>query len=421
MSDRGGSSAGPAPATLPFPMKHAAVSPALLAVTLAALSMLGPFSIDTYMPSFPAIQREFGVGTLEMQQTLSAYLLPFAAMTLFHGTLSDSFGRKPVVLVSLAVFTLGSLGCVFSQSFAGLLAFRAVQGLSAGAGMVVGRAIIRDSLEGHAAQRLMATVTMIFGLAPAIAPIIGGWLQKLFGWHSIFVFLTLFGAALWTLCAMRLPETLPVEQRQPFAVKPLARNYWTLGRDRELLLLCSAVAFNFAGFFIYVASAPAVIYGLLRLGEHDFAWLFVPGISGVMFGAFLSGRLAGRLHGRRTVALGYGVMIFAAAFNLFYSGFFDPSLPWTVAPVMIYTIGMSLAMPTITLLALELHPAHRGMTSSLQGFLQSLLTGLVSGLVAPFLALNDFHLAIGMTVLLLIGLASWFGCLRISRPRAAHE
>ena len=385
------------------------------------MSMLGPFSIDTYMPSFPAIERDFGVGTLEMQQTLSAYLVPFAAMTLFHGTLSDSFGRRPVVLVSLSIFSLASFGCVLSDTFGQLLFFRAIQGLSAGAGMVVGRAIIRDSLEGDAAQRLMATVTMIFGLAPAIAPIIGGWLQQLFGWHSVFVFLTAFGVGLWLLCARRLAETLPREKRQPFALRPLARNYWKLGRDRHLLLLCAAVAFNFAAFFLYIASAPAVIYGLLGLGEHDFAWLFVPGIAGVMFGAFLSGRLAGKVHGRRTVALGYCVMIFAACGNLFYSGFFEPRLPWTIAPIMIYTVGMSLAMPTITLLALELFPTHRGMTSSLQGFLQSLLTAIVSGLAAPFLARNDFHLAGGMAALLLIGLASWLCYLHISTPRVLHE
>src|SRR5687767_15878421 len=148
-----------------------------LATLLAALAMIGPFAVDTYLPSFPAIQSDLTVSTVEVQQTLSLYLIAFAVMMLFHGTLSDSFGRRPVVLVNLAVFVLASVGCALAGSFEQLLIFRVLQGASAGAGIVIGRAIIRDSFEGHAAQRLMSLVTMIFGLAPAIAPVIGGWLQ----------------------------------------------------------------------------------------------------------------------------------------------------------------------------------------------------------------------------------------------------
>lgn len=147
-------------ATDPNPHMHAQRG---LAAVLAALAMIGPFAVDTYLPSFPAMQADLAITQTQVQQTLSVYLVAFAFMTLFHGTLSDSFGRRPVVLANLAVFALASVGCALAAGFEQLLLFRALQGASAGAGIVVGRAIIRDSLEGHAAQRLMSLVTMIFG------------------------------------------------------------------------------------------------------------------------------------------------------------------------------------------------------------------------------------------------------------------
>ncbi len=378
-----------------------------LAVLLAALAMIGPFSIDTYLPSFPAIQGDLQVSAMQMQQTLSVYLLTFAIMTLFHGTLSDSFGRRPIVLVSLLVFAIASLGCALAATFEQLLVFRGIQGLSAGAGIVVGRAIIRDSLEGHAAQRLMSLVTMIFGVAPAIAPIIGGWLQAWFGWRSVFVFLLAYSAVLLLACRMRLPETLPRHDRQPFRLGPLARNYWTLGRSAPLFLLSSAIALNFCGFFIYIVSAPAFIYDLLGLGTTGFPWLFVPGIAGVMLGAFLSGRLAGKLSPRKTVRAGFTVIFVAAVMNVGYSALAAPAVPWSVAPVMVYTIGMALAMPSLTLIALDLFPHNRGLAASLLGFEHSLLSGIAAGVISPLLSGSDITLALGMAGLALMGWTSW--------------
>jgi DHA1 family bicyclomycin/chloramphenicol resistance-like MFS transporter len=328
-------------------------------------------------------------------------------MTLFHGTLSDSFGRRPVVLVNLLVFAIGSLGCALAATFEQLLVFRAIQGLSAGAGIAVGRAIIRDSLEGHDAQRLMSLVTMIFGIAPAIAPIIGGWLQGWFGWRSVFLFLMAYGAILLLACRARLPETLPRNDRQPFKLGPLTRNYWTLGRSVPLFVISSSLALNFCGFFIYILSAPAFIYDLLGLTTADFPWLFVPGIAGVMLGAFFSGRLAGRLSPRKTVHAGFAVIFSAAVMNLAYSGLAAPALPWSVAPIMVYTVGMALAMPSLTLLALDLFPHNRGLAASLMGFEHNLLSALAAGVVSPMLSHSTFALAAGMAGLAALGWISW--------------
>lgn len=388
-------------------MHRTPISAPLLAAVLAGLAMLGPFSIDTFLPSFPALARDFAVTPLELQQTFSAYLLPFAVMALLHGTLSDSFGRRPVILVSLVVYLLASVGCALAQSFVQLLLFRGLQGLSAGAGMVVGRAIIRDSFEGFAAQRLMSLVTMIFGLAPVLAPVIGGWLQSAFGWQSVFVFLALYGAVMLAVCCWRLPETLSSSARQPFAPAPLARNYLKLASSGRMLLLCLAIALNFAGFFLYISSAPAFIYNLVRLGANDFAWLFVPGIAGVMLGAFLSGRTAGRLTPQRTVKIGYLIMFGAVLLNIAHSTFATPAVPWSVLPVMCYTAGMALAMPSIMLLALDLFPRNRGLASSFLGFGHSTFAALTAGLISPLLSGSTATLALGMAGLLSCGWLSW--------------
>jgi DHA1 family bicyclomycin/chloramphenicol resistance-like MFS transporter len=385
------------------------LSAPLLAATLAGLVMLGPFSVDTYLPSFPAIQREFAVSPFEVQQTLTAYLLAFAATTLFHGALSDSFGRRPVILACLAIYVLGSIGCTVAQSFAQLLVFRGAQGLSAGVGWVVGRAIVRESFPGHEAQRLLALITMIFGLAPALAPVIGGALQGAFGWRVVFAFLTLYGALQLVVCWRALPETHPREKRQPFAAAPLLRTYWRLASSPRLRLLSLAVALNFCGFFLYVASAPAIIYRLLGLTEHHFPVLFVPGIAGVMLGAFLSNRMAGGVSRERTVRSGYLIMFSAAAFNVGYHSLYPAALPWTVLPYAAYAVGMALAAPSVQLMVLDLFPENSGTASSMQGFTHALFTAFTAALIAPLMSASGLTLALASLGMLALGCLCWNG------------
>jgi DHA1 family bicyclomycin/chloramphenicol resistance-like MFS transporter len=373
------------------------------AVLLAALAMLGPFSIDTYMPSFPEIERTFDATPLQLQFTISAFLAPFAVMSLFHGALADSFGRRPVILANLALFVVASAGCALAQAFHQLLWFRAMQGFAGGAGLIVGRAMIRDIFAGADAQRMMSTVTMIFGLAPAIAPIVGGWLQAGFGWRSVFVFLAGYSVLLFAACCWRLPETLPRRERQPFALRPLLANYGRVLGSARFVMLSSAIAFNFSAFFLYIAAAPIVIYQWLGLNERQFAWLFLPGISGIVIGAFISGRVAGRLVPRQTLALGFGVMFAAVACNIAYHAFFAPALPWTVLCVMLYTTGMAITMPTLTLLALDLFPHNRGMAASLQASQHGMFTAITAAAIVPHVADSALAVALTATGLLACG------------------
>lgn len=246
-----------------------------LAALLALLGMVGPFSIDTYLPAFSGIAVSLGATPVEMQQTLSAYLFGFAFMNLFHGALSDSIGRRPVVLWGLALFTLASAGCALSQSIGQLVFFRALQGLSTGAGIVVSRAVIRDMFPPTQAQKVMSQVTIYFGVAPAIAPIIGGTLFVHLGWHSVFWFLTAVGVLLWGANYKLLPETLHLTQRQPFNVKHLMRGYWQLGTNPRFMLLALASGVPFNGMFLYVLAAPAFLGELLALEPTEFFWFFL--------------------------------------------------------------------------------------------------------------------------------------------------
>ena len=378
-----------------------------LAAMLAVLSMLGPFSIDTYIPAFAGMAQSLGATPVQMQQTLSAYLFGFAFMNLFHGALSDSFGRRPVVLWGIAMFTLASAGCALSQSIGQLVFFRAMQGLSAGVGSVVARAVIRDMFPPAQAQQVMSQVTIYFGLAPALAPIVGGWLFVHLGWHSIFWFLTAVGVALWVNNYRLLPETLQREARQPFEVRHLLRGYWQLGSSPRFLLLALASGVPFNGMFLYVLSAPAFLGEHLGLAPTQFFWFFLLTISGIMSGAWLSGRLAGKIAPKRQIRHGFVIMLATSVINLTANLLFPADVSWALFPIALFAFGWALTMPVVTLLVLDLHPERRGMASSLQAFVGSSANGLVAGVIAPLVMHSTPALAAVSLGMMCIGLVAW--------------
>ena len=378
-----------------------------LAVLLAVLGMLGPFSIDTYIPAFSGIARSIGATPGEMQQTLSAYLFGFAFMNLFHGALSDSFGRRPVVLWGLAVFTLASLGCALSQTIGQLVLFRALQGLSTGAGIVVSRAVIRDMFPPAEAQKVMAQVTIYFGIAPAIAPIVGGFLFVHLGWHAIFWFLVGVGVVLWVANYKLLPETLHRDHRQPFEVRHLMRGYWDLCSDPRFLLLALASGVPFNGMFLYVLSAPAFLGDHLGLAPTQFFWFFILTIGGIMAGAWASGRMAGKVAPKRQIRDGFVIMLATSLVNVIANALFTPHAAWALWPLAVFAFGWALMVPVVTLLVLDLHPERRGMASSLQAVIGSTANGVVAGIVAPLVMHSTLALALTSALMLCIGLVAW--------------
>ncbi|MEY4562412.1 MAG: hypothetical protein RLZZ618_1689 [Pseudomonadota bacterium] len=378
-----------------------------LAVLLACLGMLGPFSIDTYLPAFTGIAQSVGATPVQMQQTLSAYLFGFAMMNLFHGALSDSFGRRPVVLWGVALFTIASAGCALSDSIGMLVFWRAVQGMSAGAGIVVSRAVIRDMFPPADAQRVMSQVTIYFGVAPAVAPMVGGFLFVHANWHAIFWFLTGVGCLLWLANYKLLPETLHVDHRQSFEVRNLLRGYWQLGSNPRFLTLALASGIPFNGMFLYVLSAPVFLGEHLQLSPGQFFWFFTLTISGIMAGAFLSGRLAGRMAPKVQIRSGFLIMSAIGLLNLALNLVFSPSVWWSMFPIAIFAFGWSLMVPVVTLMVLDLVPERRGMASSFQACIGSLANGVVAGVLAPLVMHSPKALAATSLGLMCIGLVSW--------------
>jgi DHA1 family bicyclomycin/chloramphenicol resistance-like MFS transporter len=383
-----------------------------LALLLAALSALGPFAIDTYLPAFPAIAADVGATPVQMQQTLAAYLAGFALMNLFHGAISDSVGRRPVVLAAMGVFSAASVGCALAPGIAELLAFRALQGMSAGGGMVVGRAIIRDLFPPHDAQRVMSQVTIWFGIAPAVAPLIGGWLLVGIDWHAIFWFMAALGALLLAVMWRTLPESLHPDQRQSLHPAHLLRGYWQLGASPRFLALALSSGLPFNGMFLYVLASPAWLGTHLGLAPTQFYWFFCISVGGIMLGAAASGRLAGRIGRARQVTLGWAVMVAATAVNLGCNaaGLMHPLV--AMLPVGLYSFGWALVVPVVTLILLDLVPERRGMASSLQAFLGSVANALVAGLVVPLVMHATMPLALSSAALMAVGLVAWLAVRR---------
>jgi MFS transporter, DHA1 family, multidrug resistance protein len=379
-----------------------------MAALLAALAMVSPFSLDTFYPSFPAISQEFSLNTWQIQQTITVYMLPFALMTLIQGPLSDALGRRPVVLVGLLVYSIASVACVFAPSFAFLLAFRAVQGMSAGVGMAVGRAIIRDLHDGPQAQKLMAAISMIFSIAPAIAPVLGGWIHVWFGWRFVFGFMVLAGVALLALSYVLLPETHPFERRAKLDIGGLGGTLLRIVSNRTFMAYALALGTTFSAMITFIGAAPAIVMGHWHLAETQFAYLFVPLIIGIMAGAYLSGKLAGRIPGTKQIAIGYTLTLAGGVLSVMLQVFVDapPIFPQQVL-ITVVAVGVQLMMPIYALRMLDMFPDVRGSAASVQSCVMLGVGAVFLGAIVPAISHSMVKLAVGSLISAFIGFLIW--------------
>jgi len=377
------------------------VSPILLSILLASLAALAPFAIDTYLPAFPAMGTDLLAKPVALQQSLTFYLLPYAMMTLWHGAISDSIGRIPTIKIGLGVFLLASIGCAFAQNIETLWFFRALQGLSGGAGNVVARAMVRDLFEGPQAQRVMATVQMLFGIAPAVAPIIGGFLLGIH-WQSIFIFLALYSGFAFFAVAHYLPETMPPEKRLTLSAKQVVKDYSILFSDAEYFRLVFSISTNFAGFFLYVIASPMFLVKHLGLTDQQFGYMFIPTVCGMMLGSYLAKRAAGIFTRQQVVQWAYAWMLSTVLVNVIACYFLSHTV-WLILPIAVFNIGMALAMPVLSIAALDRHPKIRGTAASGQAFMQMLLSSFSSGVVASLVWSSPFLMACAMAGYCLVG------------------
>ena len=372
-------------------------------ITLAALSSLAPFAIDTYLPAFHIISKDLLTSPQGIQQSLTFYLLPYTVMLLFHGPISDSIGRIKTLQWGLVLFFLASLGCIFSTTIESLWFFRALQGIGGGAGSVVARAMVRDLYHGAEAQRVMATVQILFGIAPAIAPMIGGLLLGIH-WQAIFVFLAAYSAIAMVMGSTILPETIKQKMRVPFSIGGSIKRYKSLILNKEFILLVISVSSNFAAFFIYVLASPIFLIDHLGFTSQQFGYLFIPTVTGMMLGSLIVKKAAGNIDSKLVLKFGYYWMFIISLCNLIFCFFMTNDALYNIGFIALYNIGMASAMPIISIASLDCFPKIRGTASSGQAFMQMLFSTVVAGLLVPILWFSTFGLSVGLFFLLCIGL-----------------
>jgi DHA1 family bicyclomycin/chloramphenicol resistance-like MFS transporter len=236
---------------------------------------------------------------------------------------------------------------------------------------------------------------------------VGGFLYVHVGWHAIFWFLALVGTALWVANWQVLPETLHRSQRQHFHPKPLLKGYWQLASSPRFLMLALASGVPFNGMFLYVLSAPVFLGEHLKLQPQQFFWFFCLTISGIMGGAYFSGRLAGKIKPKHQIRHGFLIMLVISVLNLALNLLFEPRAWWALFPIAIFAFGWALMVPVVTLMVLDLAPDRRGMASSLQACIGSVANGFVAGVISPLVMHSTVALATASLLMMSIGVVAW--------------
>jgi DHA1 family bicyclomycin/chloramphenicol resistance-like MFS transporter len=371
-------------------------------ITLAALTSVAPFAIDTYLPAFHILSEDLLASPEAIQQSLTFYLLPYTIMLLFHGPISDGIGRIKTMKWGLLLFFFASLGCALSTTVESLWFFRALQGIGGGAGSVVARAMVRDLYEGAEAQRVMATVQILFGIAPAIAPMIGGLLLG-FHWQGIFIFLALYAVVAMFMGSKILPETMKKNMLVPISLSSIITRYKLLLTNKEYVLLILSLSANFSAFFIYVLSSPIFLIDHLGFTTQQFGYLFIPTVTGMLIGSFIAKKTAGVVKASSVLKYGYYFMFFVSLSNLLFCSFMPNNPLFNIGFIALYNIGMASVMPIIALAALDCFPKIRGTAASGQAFTQMLFASVVAGFLVPILWFSTFGLSLGLFFLITFG------------------
>jgi len=387
--------------------QHTKPSATWLIMIMTLLSMIGPFSIDTYLPAFPAIEADFNISRDLLSQSLGSYLAAFAVATLFWGPITDRFGRKKAIIGGMCCYLLASLGCAYATDYSEFLSYRTIQGVAASAGLIAGRAMVRDIFDSREAQRIMSYVMMFFALAPALAPVLGAELHDAFGWRSIFLFLVIYAAIATTFSLLFIYETLPVQNRQslhPFKV--LAVYLKTLTHFRFLAIVIAGAA-SFGGLFLFIAGSPSLLFNFLGLGAADFWRQFVPMVLGLVLGSFISGRMSHSQNPKFIISIAVAAMTIATLANLFQAQYLEASLFTVIAPLVIYAFGIGMSLPVFTVMALDCFPNNRGTASAVQAFVQMMSNAIVASVVLPLVNHSLMAFALAQLGFIILCLAFW--------------
>ena len=335
-------------------------------------------------------------------------MLAFASMSLFHGPLSDAVGRKPVIMGSLLVYAVASVACAFAPTLEWLLVGRVAQGLAAGGSTIVSRTVIRDLFDGPKAQRMMSQVAVIFGVAPAIAPIVGGLLIQVGPWQTVFWFMAALALLLAIVSVALLPESHPPERRVPLRVGEIFRGLAEVVRVPAFHRMTWAATLVFGAQFLYIGGASIFVVDLLGEGELDFWKLFVPMIGAMVVGSLASGRFGRTVTSSQLVTLGYAVSTAGAAIGVVVA--LTPAgevLPWAVVGISCVAFGNGLAFPNIQMLMLDLLPGRRGAVMSASTFVTLVFNATTAAVVAPYAGRSVLGFAVAAAVCVVLGWGFW--------------
>jgi DHA1 family bicyclomycin/chloramphenicol resistance-like MFS transporter len=346
-----------------------------------------------YLPALPELTRVFATDTARVQNTVASFFLGFAIGQAFYGPITDRFGRKKPLFVTLTLFTLVSLGCVFAPDIDSFILLRFLQAIAACAGVVIARAVVRDVFESHEAVKVLGALTLIFGLAPVLAPMLGGYLLLWFGWWAIFLALALFGALSLLCVIFFLPETHRPEHARPLAMGSILATYGHLLSQRRYLGYALCGGFGSAGMFAYITGSPYVFMQVFGVLPQHYGWFFGTNALGLVMSAQVNGWLHRFVSS--DIILKYVVSLQAlAGLVLLMDAITGFGGLWGIAiPLFIFVGSLGFVSPNTTVLAMEPFRQIAGATSALMGSLQFLLAFAASSAVSAIPAAGALPMA----------------------------
>ncbi|WP_439942930.1 multidrug effflux MFS transporter [Streptomyces sp. BBFR115] len=412
-----GAATGPAPAEAARPAGAGAAvagtaarrASLLVTLILGGLTATPPLAMDMYLPSLPGVTRSLHAPAATVQLTLTACLAGMALGQLVVGPMSDRWGRRRPLLAGLAVYVLATALCALAPNVETLVAFRLAQGLAGAAGIVIARAVVRDLYDGVAMARFFSTLMLISGVAPIVAPLIGGQILRITDWRGVFVVLTVVGALLGAVVWTKLPETLPPADRHEGGVGQALGGMRRLLADRVFTGYMVAGGFAFASLFAYISASPFVIQEIYGASPQTFSLLFGLNSVGLVVVGQINGKvLVGRVRLDRVLAVGLVVVILAAtALLLMATGAFGAvGLAPVAAALFVLMSAMGVTMPNTQALALMRTKHSAGAASALLGT-TSFLVGAVA---SPLVGVAGEHTAVPMAVVQLVAAVAALGC-----------
>lgn len=390
-----------------------------LALLLGLFSTLGPFTIDMYLPAFPEIAHNFNTSASLVQFSLTACLLGLGIGQLVMGSLSDVYGRRNPLLISMAVYIISSLACAFAPNIGLLILFRFAQGFSASAGIVISRAIARDLYSGHELTKFFSLLLLVGNLGPLAAPIAGSGILSFTTWIGVFIALSLLGIYLWAMTKWRLKETLPAERREKPNFANQLRSYGMLLRDRQFVGYMLAQGIMIAGVFAYVSGTPFIYQNIYGVTPAVFALLFGSNGISLIIGSQLVGRMAHRISEQAFLLFGLWVALSASIVVLVVAVFHGPLFA-LVIPLFFFVCSIGITSTAAFPLAMERQANMAGSAAALLGVIPFLL----GAVVAPMVGIAGENTAVPLGLIILAtstaAMLAYFGLVR-KAPRASQQ